>query len=152
MKLALQVLLGIPASDSTNDKAVRSLAAEVNNQWIRSKGPYEADPEWRFKEQTDLLKVITAIFPDFDVDNSFDNPMSLILPGYETLWRVVLRCFLELTARSHANREQWQRLLQAFATDPTVAQLDKNDDSSGLSAAVVAQEGMSLHRKASAVY
>ena len=41
-----------------------------------------------------------VLFPDWD-KSSKENPLNLILPGYETLWRVVLRCFIEVTARSH---------------------------------------------------
>ena len=148
MKLALEVLLGIPASQTANDSAVRTLAAEINVQWVRSKGSYDptVKPEWQFEDQTNLRAALSTLFPRFDINDSLSNPMNLILPGYETLWRVVIRCFLELVARDHSDSAAWQQVAQRFATDPTATQLDfKGIDGTEVSAAFIAQEALRLY-------
>lgn len=38
------------------------------------------------------------VFPDWDETDGTKNPFNFILPGYETMWRVVLRCFLKIVA------------------------------------------------------
>ncbi|KAK3711838.1 hypothetical protein LTR37_009356 [Vermiconidia calcicola] len=90
------------------------------------------------------------IFPDLDIDNRKDNPMNLILPGYETLWRVVLRCYLELTSRQHGSQDEWQRIVQAFADRPTPETLGM--DKTGLTAKRLAREALRLYPPTRRVY
>jgi len=99
------------------------LAREINEQWLRSKGDYDADelPRWSFTKQTGLVEALQGAFPEWHADGNdgTENPLRLILPGYETLWRVVLRCFVELTSRSPADAADWCTCLQAFLDSPT---------------------------------
>ncbi|KAF2826689.1 hypothetical protein CC86DRAFT_405951 [Ophiobolus disseminans] len=52
------------------------------------------------------------------------NPMNLILPAYETMWRVVMRCFLEIQYRGANNRSEWCRTMKEYVeelADPHIA-------------------------------
>jgi hypothetical protein len=42
------------------------------------------------------------------------NPMNLLLPAYETMWRVVLRCFLEIHHRGADNGNAWSDILTGY--------------------------------------
>jgi hypothetical protein len=42
------------------------------------------------------------------------NPMSWILPAYETMWRVVMRCVLEIKYREANDGPKWDRILQQW--------------------------------------
>lgn len=42
------------------------------------------------------------------------NPMNLLLPAYETMWRVVLRCFLEIRYREAENGLEWSTVLTEY--------------------------------------
>jgi len=45
------------------------------------------------------------------------NPMNLILPAYETMWRVVMRCFLEIRYRDAENGDMWSQTMVRFLED-----------------------------------
>jgi hypothetical protein len=109
---------------STNEQ-ISTLAHEVNLQWLRSK-EYSADdnPSWLFDKQTSLKDAIKAVFPDWDETDSEQNPCNFILPGYETMWRVVLRCFVEVKARNHHQVVSWKRAMDSFSKKPTKHQLE----------------------------
>jgi hypothetical protein len=59
--------------------------------------------------------------PDSDVVNPTvdpkvpeKNPMNLLLPAYETMWRVVMRCFLEVRHRNAPNGPKWTETLLRY--------------------------------------
>ncbi|KAG9957357.1 hypothetical protein KCU61_g9160, partial [Aureobasidium melanogenum] len=87
---------------------IATLAHEVNLQWLRSKECTNNDnPSWLFDQQTSLKDAVKAVFPNWNEEKSMENPCNLILPGYETMWRVVLRCFVEVKARNHDHAGCW---------------------------------------------
>jgi hypothetical protein len=109
---------------STNEQ-ISTLAHEVNLQWLRSKECNANDnPSWLFNNQTPLKDAVKAVFPDWNDTDSERNPCNLILPGYETVWRVVLRCFVETTARGHPEVVFWGFTLLDSARNPTKQQLE----------------------------
>ncbi|KAI4761779.1 hypothetical protein E4T52_05988 [Aureobasidium sp. EXF-3400] len=109
---------------STNEQ-ISILAHEVNLQWLRSKEcNADDDPTWLFDKQTSLKDAVKAVFPDWDETDSEHNPCNLILPGYETMWRVVLRCFVEVKARNHHQAVSWKRAMDNFSKKPTKQQLE----------------------------
>ena len=78
--------------------------------------------------------------------------MNQILPAYETLWRVVLRCFLEVAFRSTQDQlNTWQPLLHDFHADPTVKRLHQKGEH-GVSAAMIAKEALRLYPPTRRVY
>ena len=109
---------------STNEQ-ISTLAHEVNLQWLRSKErDANDDPSWLFDKQASLKDAIKAVFPDWDEADSEQNPCNLILPGYETMWRVVLRCSVEIKARNHYQFIPWRSAMRGFSRNPTKQQLE----------------------------
>ncbi|KAI4717564.1 hypothetical protein E4T48_06231 [Aureobasidium sp. EXF-10727] len=109
---------------STNEQ-ITTLAHEVNQQWLRSTGHNNSDnPSWLFHKQESLSNAVKAVFPDWNEADSTENPCNLILPGYETMWRVVLRCFVEIKARDHFQAPFWKQAMCDFFKEPTKQQLE----------------------------
>lgn len=109
---------------STNEQ-ISTLAHEVNLQWLRSKeSNTNDDPSWLFGKQKSLKDAVKAVFPDWNEADSEQNPCNLILPGYETMWRVVLRCFAEIKARNHFQTVPWRAAMRGFSRKPTKQQLE----------------------------
>ena len=152
LKAVLDPLFKFDISRRDADASIQELAAEINEQWLRSKGPVDSitEPSWAFKHQTRLQQALKLVLPEFDANISKDDPLNLLLPGYETMWRVVLRCFLELTARGHPDGPVWCKILQAFGDNPTLAQLD--DSSDGTSTAQITKEILRLYPPTRRVY
>lgn len=132
---------------STNEQ-ISALAHEVDMQWLRSKEINNSDdPSWLFDKQASLKNAVKAVFPDWDEANSNENPCNLILPGYETMWRVVLRCFVEVKDRNHKQAGCWEAVLKSFAKEPTKQKLEAEMTQSGPRAAAVhvAKEALRLY-------
>jgi len=125
LKTMLRVLWPDREPKQSTNEQISSLAREVNLQWLRSK-EHGADenPPWSFEKQTSLKDAIKSVFPDWDEADSKQNPCNLILPGYETMWRVVLRCFIEVKARNHCQADAWRFALRRFSRNPTKQQLE----------------------------
>lgn len=160
LKVALQCLcdVDIHIDDPEHDDHIRRLAKEINAQWLRSKGEYDAGvkPVWAFEKQTELLWHVQAIFPDWDIADRKGNPFNMILPGYETLWRVALRCFLEIQARGHADAEIWSATLKHFVSADSpicVASFrDRGADGKQSSAEMIAKEALRLYPPTRRIY
>ncbi|KAF2769033.1 hypothetical protein EJ03DRAFT_351683 [Teratosphaeria nubilosa] len=120
LKIALRVLYDRDPSDTSRDDAILTLAKEINAQWLRSKEPYDPPhpPKWRFKDQESLVSALSTIFPDFKPDDPETNPLNALIPCYETVWRVSLRCFLELTSRDHPAGQAWCTVVKSFVARP----------------------------------
>ncbi|KXL43911.1 hypothetical protein M433DRAFT_44838, partial [Acidomyces richmondensis BFW] len=154
MKSALYVLFDLNSGDHSLNACIGTLAHEINAQWIRSKGKFDpaVEPHWRFEGQENLRGALKGVFRTFGAHDREHNPLNFILPAYETLWRVVLRCFVEITARSHSEFAKWCHVLQAFANNPTIEQLDKNIGNPPVSASDIAKESLRLYPPTRRVY
>lgn len=137
--LTLRVVLALIGRQTPGDawtaaasiETLRKLAATINTTWVHSKS---ADMPNKSIEanKSDLLVLMSDALPaSFGQTASVSgtaNPMNFILPAYESMWRVVLHCFLEVRERSHRahdpeTRSRWLRLLQDFLRHPTHDQL-----------------------------
>ncbi|MCJ1237950.1 hypothetical protein MMC14_005937 [Varicellaria rhodocarpa] len=58
------------------------------------------------------------------INDLWENPLDIILPTYETLWQVVLRCFMELRFRDVKIRPRAKTVFNKFLATLTPAQLD----------------------------
>ncbi|KAK4891000.1 hypothetical protein LTR27_010331 [Elasticomyces elasticus] len=159
LKSMMDPLFGFDTTRRDVDSDIQTLASEINAQWLRSKGDFDsasfALPEWQFKNQTQLREALKAVFPEKDVDVGSENPLNYLLPGYETMWRVVLRCFIELTARGHDHAADWCKIMQEFVDQPTDAQLLHCKPSGELtrtSASQIAKETLRLYPPTRRVY
>lgn len=147
-KTMLKVLFDESPEDTTKNSQIRKLAKNVNRQWQYSKKSLvlgEA-PEGDFEQQGTLEATAEEIFGPWD-DANRKNPFNKILPGYKTMRRVVLRCFLELSSSRHpsADTETWKERLASFIANPTKEQLQKGKNDAGLTAEHVSSEILRLY-------
>ena len=97
---------GHASSTDATGLMIMRLADLIHEMWVQSKnGP----PSATSRQQ--LAATVDALFPWLD-----SNPLDLLLPAYETLWRVVLRCFLEVQFRGD---DCWRQVLLRFLGAPT---------------------------------
>ncbi|KAI0569269.1 hypothetical protein PtrSN002B_011871, partial [Pyrenophora tritici-repentis] len=123
---------------------VKFICRRINELWIRSKmTEAELDgakaPIWSDEEDFHAaLRRVTVSKKTFDMPGMFpedvpddkpgdtttldptkptENPMNLLLPVYETMWRVVMRCFLEIKHRGAPNRSDWTAILRGYLED-----------------------------------
>jgi Cytochrome P450 len=87
------------------------IAEKINILWMASK---ETPPRDVSSHKVILESKLGKIFPGSS-QTPRDNPLNLILPAYETMWRIVLRCFLEVF-----DQTSWQENLLAFSVTPTM--------------------------------
>ncbi|TVY17847.1 Cytochrome P450 [Lachnellula arida] len=98
-----------------SDIDVEYIAATINDLWVASKCSY--DQQLLHDRKTEFHRRLETIL---DCDIAADNPLNIILPAYETLWRVVFRCFLEIRFRpSFDDRCAWTKLFSKLLSDPT---------------------------------
>ena len=83
---------------------------------------------------------------------SKDNPLNLLLPAYETMWRLVLHLLLEVMYRSHDDERQWQEIFTILAQSPTLKVFDKEHVPSGLTARDIVKEGLRLYPPTRRIY
>lgn len=155
LKTMMRVLWpGRDPKQSTNEQ-ISTLAHEVNLQWLRSKEfNINNDPSWLFDKQKSLKDAIKAVFPDWDEADSEQNPCNLILPGYETMWRVVLRCFVEVKARNHVQTIPWKVAMRDFSIVPTKERLERPmvQYATRVAAIHVAKEALRLYPPTRRIY
>lgn len=149
LKIALHVLFK-SEPDLVQNAAYESIAEDINEIWMSSKKRRNLD----WSDSTDLHQLLEDILPP--PTSSLvpqRNPLNLILPAYETLWRVVLRCFVEVVYRDPTSREAagWREVLKDFLHDPTREQLD-DASKLGVSAAWIAKESLRLYPPTRRVY
>jgi hypothetical protein len=147
MKTMLKVLFDKSSEDQSKDVQIRRLAKEVNAQWILSKSYLDdgVTPQWDSERQGSLKATAEDIFGTRDADD-IHNPFNMILPGYETMWRVVLRLFLELESSRHpSNSDVWKERLALFINNPTRGQLQIEASESKVTAEHLSFEVLRLY-------
>lgn len=103
---------------------IEYIAATINDLWVASKCSY--DQHLLRNKKTEFLRRLETIL---DCNIASDNPLNIILPAYETLWRIVLRCYLEIRFRSsYDDRCAWTRLFSKFLSDATQANFEARLD------------------------
>lgn len=148
MKTMLKVLFDKSPTDTTKDLQIQKLAKDVDRQWQESKGRLvlgEA-PDWDFEQHETLKATVEDILGPWDAEQE-RNSFNMILPGYETMWRVVMRCFLELASSRHSSaaKEAWKQRLALFIANPTKKQLQEAANDDGLTAEHVSFEILRLY-------
>ncbi|KAK3630283.1 hypothetical protein LTR56_017571 [Elasticomyces elasticus] len=157
LKPMLNVLFGFDTERSDVDDDIKELAFEINAQWLRSKDAFDPKakerPAWAFEHQKRPRELLTTVLPEKSADDMGENPLNLLLPGDETMWRVVLRCFVELTARGHDNGSEWCEILKPFAENPTDGHLTQlSGVHTRTSASQIAKETLRLYPPTRRVY
>lgn len=119
LQMMIETLFVTPPLEDCG-KEIETIAGKINTLWLASKSPAElASHRTRAEKkalQDTLLKVLGG---GHECEVPQKSSLNLILPSYETLWRVVLRGFLEVRLRNAEARPHWQRLFTAFLADPS---------------------------------
>ncbi|KAI4203849.1 MAG: hypothetical protein LQ348_001370 [Seirophora lacunosa] len=110
LKVILSVFLDVDR-DAMSDEVVTRIAENINHLWIQSKANSGSLSDDFRALKTDLKDV------GLDWTDNKENPLNILLPAYETLWRVVAHCLVEVVFRPSANAE-WLPLLEAFKANP----------------------------------
>ena len=136
LKISLHVLFDLDPFQ-LDDELIVEIARSINFLWTKSKLiKYPSDVD-----QERLRKALGRIFPSGG-PNARQNPLNLILPTYETMWRVALSCFIEVTFRQGA-RAEWKQVLSDFLAGPTMARVeDRGPHPSDISAADIINEAL----------
>lgn len=150
LRLALHVLFHLDPLELDKD-VIKTLAEAINDCWVKSKcSAPEAARNLRNSKAT-LDDALSKLFPDFGPDSSSqDNPLNYILPAYETLWRIVLFCYIEVSFRQHRKAEtaEWRKVLGEFVQDPTQAAFEKSvttETGPSVSVSHIVNEGLRLY-------
>jgi hypothetical protein len=116
--------------DAEHYKHLVDLGNIIHETWMGLKsGNEEEILEFRDNHilQDRLLAVFNAKYKhkvkgrgkiDIDISDPRSSPLNLILPSFETLWRVVLRLFLVLQGHD-GRKEEYIQILLAFVQNPT---------------------------------
>lgn len=108
LKVVVFLFFDIEPDVFRDDQAAR-IARKINELWMLSKSDTR-NLSSKFKPlQMELEKLLGR----WHHHKRF-NPLNMILPAYETLWRVVLNCLIEVAFRPSAG---WLTTLAAFAAD-----------------------------------
>ena len=109
-----------PGTPQPLQRDARFITSKINSLWIGSKSGNVSRSKVHLKDKNDLHARLAEIFK-LKNDGSLDsrtNPLNILLPVYETLWRVVLRCFVEVLDHSHPERADWLKKLRDFLSEP----------------------------------
>lgn len=120
-KIAVQWLWG-SEPDKVDHQAVLDATSEINRLWIASKTK-TSNSSSSALDRSKLHNALTSILPEHNLDGH-ENPLNLLLPAYETLWRVVLSGILEIVFRPTirtSDPRQWRSILSTYLAHPTAA-------------------------------
>jgi hypothetical protein len=114
LKMTINVLFQSDLSMLDN-QTISFVAVEINRLWVNSKVPRQT-VYWT--RQHKLHKALRQLVPGCDPLDPQTNPMNLIIPAFETMWRVVLRCFIEVRYRNSKEMKEWIASLRIYLENP----------------------------------
>ncbi|KAK7193362.1 uncharacterized protein CC84DRAFT_1136526 [Paraphaeosphaeria sporulosa] len=128
---------------SLDDESISLVASEINDIWIGSKLPRHIVP---WSKQDRLHDALRLLVPNRDPLDPQRNAMNFILPAFETMWRIVLRCFIEVRYRGAEETEEWIAALKLFLENPTVRLEDSHEGASEIEKAIsIVREALRLY-------
>ena len=129
---------------------VSQTARCINELWIESKNN-PPNKESVVMKRSELQQALGDISRDFDFTPT-RTPLNFILPAFETLWRVVLRCFIEVSFRNNDSTHRWQQVLQTFVDDPSESRFRHCAEGTDVAASFIVSEGLRLYPPTRRVY
>ncbi|KAI0895322.1 hypothetical protein F4806DRAFT_502801 [Annulohypoxylon nitens] len=125
-------------SDTDFDDVVEATSA-INNLWQQSKKRGRRELREQERLQASLRRLLPNCFPC----NSEKHPLNIIIPAYETMWRVILLTFVSAGFREVDSKttEQFREILQSISmyssSQPSVEVMNTAQD--------FAKEGLRLY-------
>ena len=150
MSLSLYVLFDTLNPLELEESHITQAAGYVNELWILSKET-PLDVDLAAAKRSKLQDALQHISSDFRFTPK-ETPLNFILPAYETLWRVVLRCFIKVSFRNVDSAENWRGVLRSFFMDPSDSQFKKCAFDADVSVNFIVFEALRLYPPTSRVY
>ena len=117
LKIILHVLFEMEPLELDNE-SIMTITESINTLWIKSKPKAEKGPSE--VDKSTLHNALKVFFPEHNPKDHRKSSLNLIIPSYETLWRVVLSGFLQVTFVEGAS-PAWTSALEQFLDHPTIA-------------------------------
>lgn len=130
-----------------DDDLILDIASCINELWIQSKEA-QADCTQGLQSLDRALNQAQL----YDSHDPHKNTLNYLLPAYETLWRVVLRCFLEVTLTTTAE-PAWRDALTAFARNPSDSEFGESASAdAGVTVNFIVNEALRLYPPTRRIY
>ncbi|KAI0903843.1 cytochrome P450 [Ustulina deusta] len=142
--VVLHVLFEIEPSELNLDEARRATEA-INRLWIRSKECHSIPSLY---DQRVLNNALEILLPNKFPCDDRTHPLNLIIPAYETLWRVVLLTFVAIASRNLDSRIT-EELEDAIKSVPQCFCLGNDSE---MRALAIAKEGLRLYPPTKRIY
>ena len=149
LKVILHVLFDKSAL-SLDDKSILIITESINSLWIQSKDTKTP----KASDKHALREALAQVIPEMMGSDPRKNPLNLIMPAYETLWRVVLSGFLHVTFVRGAP-PTWRSILAQFLANPTTAarkELSREPEILAVSVDQIVKETLRLYPSEKRVY
>lgn len=139
----------------SRDREAIILATEnINEIWMMSKTQQSSSGKKTLEaRRRDLQNALKKILPQQNVGSKAkDNPLNIILPSYETMWRVTFHCVTEMLRRSSGNitlKTMFDNTTREFLKD---IDLDVREDGKRLPMGHPVNESLRLYPPTKRVY
>ncbi|KAI0203688.1 hypothetical protein F4808DRAFT_28967 [Astrocystis sublimbata] len=144
LSIVLRVLFGVEPSAIDLVAATKATDA-INCLWVQSK---DTNTIPSLYEQRVLENALKQLLPDVAQDEDGTSPLNLIMPAYETLWRVVLLTFVSVTSHT-MDDDTATELREAIASVPSCFYEDMDAERRALA---IAKEGLRLYPPTKRIY
>ncbi|KAI0183143.1 cytochrome P450 [Xylaria flabelliformis] len=142
--VVLRVLFNVKLSAIDLDETRKATDA-INRLWIQSKNCHCIPSPYDKKL---LNNALGRLLPDETLHDNCTSPLNLIMPAYETLWRVVLLTFVSIAGRV-VDPSTLEELQQAVKNVPHC--FCKNNEAE-MRALAIAKEGLRLYPPTRRIY
>ncbi|GMF69239.1 unnamed protein product [Aspergillus oryzae] len=152
--LVLRVVLSVLFRMETEalevpDHDLLRLAEAINDAWTSSKDKTHLVS---FQDNISLQNSLKTVFPHLNCLDPQGNPLNLVIPGFETMWRIVLRLFIEISYTSGLYHPEWRGIMTTFAIAPTKDEFERRNGKQNLSAEMLVNEALRLYPPTKRVY
>jgi hypothetical protein len=143
-----------PDIPSPSEDDVEIITTCINSLWLATKFHGSQADANLFETQMQLERSLRKVFEKSPTDriNGRVSPLNIIIPAYESAWRVALRCFLEARFRSQGNEVDesiplvdYQRVFARFMRDPNPSVLESPFQNTQISIKHVVNEALRLY-------
>ncbi|RKF60346.1 putative cytochrome P450 [Erysiphe neolycopersici] len=140
-----------PSAPSPRDDTIEKLTAKINSMWMKSKNFKGETLERLQTEKKEILCLLSEILSE-KVEEGSKNPLNIIIPAYETLWRVVLLCFLETVFRTSTDeRSVYNKIAEKFMQNPSLNTLNEKNIES-INMGMIVKETLRLYPPTRRIY